>query len=498
MQEIKELFLLLQPSTTLSLPQPPEIVHAGANWEQLVHGIQNGKYSTDADILSDMYAGSPHGQEELALLKIALKETLTSLVFRLNGKLEQATDPEEVYAECHQRWLRVRLLSGENARSLALDLAHQLLRIAEKFDLSFLCLDITAFLRLQLCRGHQTAAECHQVYARHQYFRDLYELEFRAEGWYAALIQQLVDTRKKQPKTARLAREYAQQLKPAMKRFKSNKLQLYGYLIQSLEHLAEQDYQKMIPVLQQAVRYFRRRPYQAQAPLQIFYYQQLVAAIQLKDFAGGRKAAQQCMKLTDWGSLNWYKFNELYIALAFHTQHFSQAIQRLTEATALAKFKTLPASMKSNWTLIEAFAIVAHLDSRPTLPSTKTNRCIGVLRRLDDALQEGQPLPASAVLAVAFLIRLQLGQLDTIQAELSRIEAWLAEQEPAVQQQRSYLFLSMLCQLSAAGFEREKSRAAAAPTLTKLKKLPCLVANQTSELELIPYEILWELALNAL
>ncbi|HNM31966.1 MAG TPA: hypothetical protein PKM51_04390, partial [Chitinophagales bacterium] len=60
------------------------------------------------------------------------------------------------------------------------------------------------------------------------------------------------------------------------------------------------------------------------------------------------------------------------------------------------------------------------------------------------------------------------------------------------------LFLSMLCQLSAAGFEREKSRAAAAPTLTKLKKLPCLVANQTSELELIPYEILWELALNAL
>lgn len=498
MQEIKELFLLLQPHHTPALLQPLGIAHAGTPWEQLVRGIQDGKYSSDADVLLDIYPGSSYGMKEWRVLKTSLRETLIQLVIRLNRELEQETDPEKVYAECHQCWLRVRLLSGENARRLAMDLAHQLLQIAEKFDLNFLCLDITAFLRVQLCQGLQTVAQCQEVNARHQHFRELYELEFRAEGWYATLIKRLVNARGKQPSTARLARQYAQQLKPAMKCFASGKLHLYGHLIQILEHLAEQDYQKVVPVAQKAVRFFQQRPYRALVPLQIFYYQQLVAAIQLKAFARGQKAAQQCMALTEYGGHNWYKFNELYVMLAFHTQHFARAIHHLTSITSQAEFKYLPASQMGIWTLFEAFAIVAHLAGRPVLPTAQTSRCTGVLRRLEDALEAGCPLPASAVLTVSFLIHLQLGQFDALQTESSRIERWMAEQQESEKKRRSYLFLDLLRGIPASGFHQETNRKRAVAVLAKLKKRPCQVANQTDELEVIPYEILWEMALKAL
>ncbi|MCB0528632.1 MAG: hypothetical protein KDC65_09175, partial [Saprospiraceae bacterium] len=64
--------------------------------------------------------------------------------------------------------------------------------------------------------------------------------------------------------------------------------------------------------------------------------------------------------------------------------------------------------------------------------------------------------------------------------------------------QRSYNFLKMLLQIPMGQFDRKMVEPKAARYLEKLRAIPLQLANQTHEIEIIPYEDLWDYALQSL
>lgn len=63
---------------------------------------------------------------------------------------------------------------------------------------------------------------------------------------------------------------------------------------------------------------------------------------------------------------------------------------------------------------------------------------------------------------------------------------------------RSFNFFKMLMQIPIGRFERERIMSKAAPFLKILEEHPLQVANQIHEIELIPYDTLWNIAMEQL
>jgi hypothetical protein len=63
---------------------------------------------------------------------------------------------------------------------------------------------------------------------------------------------------------------------------------------------------------------------------------------------------------------------------------------------------------------------------------------------------------------------------------------------------RSNTFIKMLLQIPQANFHREASTRKTEKLFKQLQTVPLASANQAHEIEIIPYEVLWEMALESL
>ena len=490
MQSIKELILLLQQHQIRPLQQTAN----GANWEPkliiLFEGVSNGALTSDAVAAAQLFPGGTGGLPEFAALKSALRERLVALLLDFNNRLEQNSDLQWVYAECHKQWLSVRLLTGENAHGLALVLASTLLRIAEKFDFTRLCMDIALYLRVQYCLRQRDDAQCREAERRYRYFRQVYDAEYQAEKNYTALAALMTDARSARPEAQLESRAFLAATQRAMRRFKTANLHLYGSLIGIMTHMSANDYQKALRFCEKAIQFFSHRPYTSSEPLQVFYYQKLLCCIHLKQYQAGKKAAMECLKVSEAGDFNWFKFRELYLLLLLHTRHYAEAAGLLNETLAQPDFAYLADHTAEPWRLYEWYvrlesgggqeaSMQAFLHSPWVLSTGKTG--------LD-----------SARLAVRILLCVRQGAAGAVTAQADAIEAYCTQFLKGKNTRRSALFLRAAVQILKNGRPRKRALQQRASFLKKLQAIPMQLANQTLELEVLPYDDMFEMLLKAL
>lgn len=497
MQSIKELILLLQQHQIRPLQQTAN----GANWEpkliSLFEGVSNGALSSDATAAAHLFPGGTGGLPEFEALKSAFRERLTALLLDFNNRLEQNSDPQWVYAECHKQWLSVRLFTGENAHGLALVLAERLLRIAEKFDFTRLCMDIALYLRIQYCLRQRDDAQCREAERRYRYFRQVYDAEYQAEKAYTALVALMTDGRSARPEAQLQARAFLAATLPAMRRFKTANLHLYGSLVGIMTHMSANDYQKALQFCDKAIPFFSHRPYTSSEPLQVFYYQKLLCCIHLKQYQAGKNAALDCLKVSEVGDFNWFKFRELYLLLLLHTRHYAEAAGLLKEILAQPDFAYLAGYTSEPWHLYEWYVRLAS-GGRAVDPAGEQETRLQAFLQTPGVFSTGKTGLDSARLAVWILLCVRHGATGAVTAQADAIEAYCMQFLKGKNTRRSALFLRTAVQILKNGRPRKHALQQRASFLKKLQAIPMQLANQTLELEVLPYDDLFEMLLKAL
>jgi hypothetical protein len=112
----------------------------------------------------------------------------------------------------------------------------------------------------------------------------------------------------------------------------------------------------MADLCEQALDFFRQKPYESRLPLQVFYYQLVVCCVQLRDFGRGQAIIRQNADIYEPGTFNWFKVQELYFLLALHTQHYDDAFDTC-EATgpAMPALTQQPDQIREMWKIYEAY-----------------------------------------------------------------------------------------------------------------------------------------------
>lgn len=495
MQALKELTLLLQKYNIHPLGQY-SAVDKNSKLQEFYEGVLKNAFKTDADASAALYEGEVTSSK-YRKLKSDLWDRLLESVPLINLDQNQASDYQKAYYNCHKEWLTVRLLMGQNANTAAMKLATRLLRQAEKFEFTLLCMDIAAYLRIQYALRESNDQKFLKANEQFTRFKEIYDAESLAEELYTQLTASYVNNRSAQSKVNEKAVAYYDQVKEKLDQYATYRLHLYGNLLSMIRFTSLNDYPKVLENCDKAIAFFKSKPYEARGPLQIFYYQRLVCNIQLRQFEAGKESAQYCMELMEEGGFNWFKYMELYFQLSMHTGRYEEGARILHSTLKNSRFEFLPDNAKEIWRIYESYVYYLGLLDKVKLPSGYVFKLAKFVNETPIFSRDKSGLNIS-IIVIRFLILLQERKYDKVLDEVETIDRYTYRHLRGKNTRRSYLFIRLLIQIPLGAFDKGLIYDKAQRYLKRLKALPLNTANQTHEIEVLPYEDLWQFALGSL
>ncbi|MGI9159438.1 MAG: hypothetical protein ACR2K1_06770, partial [Saprospiraceae bacterium] len=249
----------------------------------------------------------------------------------------------------------------------------------------------------------------------------------------------------------------------------------------------------------EAIDFFNSKEYFSALPLQVFYYNLIVYALQTKDFERGQKHVDIMLAVTEEGSFNWFKLQELYFLLAMHTGRYETARAILDKTVQHPNFLEQHTVITEMWTLFHAY--LQFLMKVQALPQVNPNSAKFKVAKFNNMVphfskdKRGMNI---AGLIVQILHGLADKNYDLVADRIEATQKYLTRYAKNRENFRSNTFIKMLLCLSQANFHKEAVLRKSASLSKQLQLCPLSAANQSHEIEIIPFETVWELITQAL
>ena len=264
-------------------------------------------------------------------------------------------------------------------------------------------------------------------------------------------------------------------------------------------HSSRNDYAATAKVCEDAIAFFRKKDFESNLPLQAFYYQLVVCYIQLQEFEKGAEVIQQYQSIFEEGSFNWYKLQELFFLLAMYTRHYSKAFEVCDMVQKKLRSGNHPSQIAEMWKIYEAYVHFLVYLKKIELPQDYASK-FKVGKFLNDIPtyskdKQGMNIP---ILVIQILFTISEHNYNQSIDRMEAIEKYCSRYLKQNETFRSSCFIKALLQIPAAAFHQEVVTRKAQKYIDMLNTQPLEVAYQTHEIEIIPYEHLWEMALETL
>ena len=469
--------------------------------EQLCEAIHEGRVKSEEAAVALLYPGQKPGTKFINLRE-RLQERILSVVFLLEFRAPGGTDRQKAYFECNRKWAASMVLLSKNAKRVSISLMEDLLKQTLHFEFTELSLSILSSLRLHYGTIHGNLERYNMYREMYRQHQDTWMMENEAEDSYTHLVTYFVNSKSSKVSISEKARTYFDAIEQHMERSDSFRLHLCGRMIEVMIHSSRNDYAATARVCESAIEFFKKKPFESNLPLQAFYYQLIVCYIQLQEFHKGQAIINQYQTVFEEGSFNWYKLQELFFLLATYTRHYQEAFQVCESVqTRIRNSSTgaMPPQITEMWKIYEAYMHYLVMIRKVELPEGYVSR-FKLKKFLNDIPtyskdKQGMNIPILVVQTLFAISERNFHQaIDRIEAVEKYCGRYLKHNETF----RSHCFIKALLQIPAASFHREAAIRKAQKFIDQLGTLPLDVAYQTHEIEIIPYEHLWEMALEVL
>jgi len=334
-----------------------------------------------------------------------------------------------------------------------------------------------------------------------RYYSKVRDTELLAAEYYYRIVLPYSTNKSTKESTTEQSKNYHALLKPHLDEFTSPYLHLLGYYIESTIYFSNNDYPKAIDMCERAIHFFESKPYTYNTPIKSFMHDLLLCYIQTKEYEKGKNIAARNLKLIKSGSYNWYINQELVLMLSFHSKKYQGGLTIVREAIKHRKFKNLSAGMKEKWIIYEAYVHFLTFIGKIEVDESLTK--VGKFRQgkflnstpLFSKDKRGMNIPVLIVQILFMIVKKDYDQaIDRIEAIEKYCSRYLRKDENF----RSNCFIKALLQVSISDFHRIGVERRAKKYIDQLNSIPLEVSNQPHEVEIIPYEDLWQIIMDSL
>jgi hypothetical protein len=465
--------------------------------------VAEGRVTTDEAAMEALFPGkAAKSQQPYQRIKNALWDYLVQMLLVIDLNLPQYNARQRLYFESQKKWAAMKILIGKNAHRSTIDIADDIYRQCKKYDFTDIALDIARAMRLYY-GSIEGDVKKYEFYRKEtEWLEETFRYENMAEYHYTDLILSFVNDKSAKKEINQIAATLFREIEPGLEIYPSYRLHFMGRLLEVLIHSSINDYRNIVGVCDRAIRFFEGKPYTANVPLQAFLYQEMVCYVQMRDFERGRSAGDRGLSLLQEGAFNWFKYQELLLLLSFHTGEYQPALQVWVDTVAHRRFQSLPQGIIQIWKIFEAYLFYLMENGKITIPADQKSPLsrFKMARFANETPlynkdKRGLNIP---ILNFQILYLILTKRYDATIDRIEAVEKYTTRYLKKDENYRSNCFIKMLLQIAEAGFHKAAAARNAEKYLKMLKASPLDFANQSHDIEIIPYEVLWQMALDSL
>jgi len=497
MQELINLVLLFQRTKFKVSGMMGIILEPESEMERFYDAIANGSVKTDEDakMAFPEYAQNP---ARLHTIKGKLKERLNDSILLLDFRESAFTERQHAFYACSRKWAASMTLMSKNARENGINLLENLLRQTLRFEFTELTVDILRTLRLHygILEGDQKRFDL--IEQQLNQYEEYWVMERKTEGYYAELVTRYVRNKSQKEEISKKAREYFERIKPYLVQCETFKVQFFGRMLEILIYDSVQDYPTTARLCEEALAFFEKKGYVSSIVLQVFNYNLFTCYLHLRQFDKCLLMAQKHQDLFEDGTYNWFKLQELYFLSAMHSGNYTEGLRISLVVAEHPNLEHQPVPVIETWKIFEAYIALLAQNGSIAVPEAvskfKLSRFMNEIQFFSKD-KSGMNIP---VLVVQFLFDLAQHRWAQLIDRAEGLGKYRSRYVNGSDMARSHYFLRMLEQIPKASFMLPEIQKRTADTLKQLTTIPSAAHNPDSEIEIVPYEVLWKMALDML
>ncbi len=471
-----------------------------SKFNDFYESLMLNKFKNDRDAASALYGCSPT-DDKYRQLKSRFRKRLLNTLFFLDINLPSTSNYERAYYSCNKEWTLVKILLSNGASSTAYSLAKHILTTALKFKFADVIVNCARILREGSADiGDEKRYEIYDAHVKQ--FANILEAEIRSEELYQRVIMNYLKPQSKNQNLEEKIDTYCDALVGLSEVYDSPVIVYNMFLVWTYRYQMLSDFNSMLEVCNKAETYIEQNPtYYRGDKLAIFQLKKMSAYLHLHDWKNGKVNAEKCLQSFPKGSDTWFQFMEYYLLLAFHTENNINAIAIYNDAVGNSKFKKQSLEVKEKWKIYDIYLnyiIESQGKDNPVL-ETQRRKMFRLSRFLSDPILYPKDHRIFTVLMVVaqVLFFIEKKSFTSAEERIDRLKNYANRQLKKEEYYRVIQFIRLLQQLSKADFQ--VSRLSNTQKYhDKLTERKFLYRGLISELEVIPFEKLWELILSRL
>lgn len=461
-----------------------------------------GNTAITEDALEEIMQTNGIDPKRSYVVKNKLKERLQDAVLFLNTDEVDPADRDRALVECSKKWTEATILLSKNARAAAIPLLEQLLRQVNRFEFTELAVEVLSALRMHACimTGNQQAFNMYNQELRK--YEDIWQAERLVERTYLELMSEFTITKANQEYMAAQSAAAYERIIPLLEITDSFKIQLYGRLFEIFICDAQKDFEKVVTLSREALRFFEQKNYQSTNVLQVFHYAAATALLNMRRYDACLTQVETCALLFEPGKYNWYKLMEVAFWANMHAGQYLEAAQVNYKVTHCAGFEAQAEFHKEPWKVYEAYLYLIKLAGKmpddPQLENLLPGRLKlnKLLNDLSLSLKDksGLNIPVQVLQFLYAVLTRDYNQCIDRQESLAKYRTRYVTLD---RDARSHYFLRLLEKLPHHNFNVRLVEPKTTKIFQQLQATRA-EAGRHHEVEIVPYETLWEWALQAL
>ncbi len=468
-----------------------------SKFNEFYEGLLANKFKNDRDASLMLYDCQPT-DDKYRQLKSRFRKRLLNTLFFLDVNMPAASNYDRAYFSCNKEWTLVKILELNDAFDAAADQASQILTTALKFKFSDIVVNCASMLR-RYAAENDLEKDYEQYDQLVKQYSNVLEAEIRSEELYQRVIMHYYRPRSEETDLVDKIDTYCDALVGLSEVYDSPVVIYNMYLVWAYRYEMSRDWDAMLEVCNRAESYVENNPvFYQEGKVMTFQIKKMTAYLHLRDYKNGKINAEKSLQSFEDGSEIWFTFLEYYLLLAMHTDNYISALAILNRAMNNSKFKKLSTDFKEKWFVYEAFlAFLTEAASGSNLISQASKRkSFKLAKFLADTVSHSKEAKILTVhtLIVQALFHIKKKSFPAATDAIEKLKIFANRQLKPEDYYRTVQFIRLLQQLPKADYKKNEL-SNVEKYYNRLLATPYSYRGLLHELEVIPYEKLWDLTL---
>ena len=505
LEEIKSLATLISRNKVKQIDVIGNSETATHQASMLYNHIVSGEIEEDSQIIATFFADKDPKNAAFYCrrLKRKLTNRLINTLFFIDINQPNFNKYNQAFYTLYKQAAAVKIMLANFARPAAIQLAEEAIKKAIQFELTDVVFSLAEILSRHYATIDGNSKKFKEYDALCQQYFAILSAEHMASSYYNQLRIHFTKAKSFQPEAVEDARVYSEKLKELIEKgeLESFNLRYFSFLVHAIRYEVTNDYQPLLEVCEEALIYFMER--EDRVPMNVFFnftLRKFICHTRLMQYDQAWAITDQCLGFVREGINNWFLALEYFMILAFQTGLYQDAYRYYVKAATRPEYEKLQLDMAERWRMYEAY--VHYLIARKIIQPDGNAHLKRFRRRrfmnefpMYSKDKRGINISIIVLQILFFLLDKQYGEIiDRVESLKVYTQRYLRQDDTF----RSNCFIQMLLVLPACSFHRTAVIRKAEYFRKKLQSRPIDVANQTTEIEPVPYEVLWSFVLNSL